>query len=252
MIVDVNITVSNDTPASSDNSNDSFDNFVSNDTNDTEEEAEDSAENTGNTLDPVNPVASSPDGKSEDAKSEAGDGGSESIAVLTTRLTSDHHLIATLSISGVMGADVAVFPASVTGHSQENNNNATPDSAGGNIYTVSNVTSSAGSAGSYPAVSSSTASSDNAEKPDSLRLNFENEEDYIEAINKLQKKKSFSNEQQKIKPNTKNQNTKKVIEEIKEVAEYQEEQKKTKQKKDNKDEDDLTKGGRIMIFNMGK
>ena len=80
------------------------------------------------------------------------------------------------------------------------------------------------------------------------------EEDETEKIKKykLQKKKSFSNEQQKIKPNTKNQNTKKVIEEIKEVAEYQEEQKKTKKKQDNKDEDDLTKGGRIMIFNMGK
>ena len=80
------------------------------------------------------------------------------------------------------------------------------------------------------------------------------EEDETEKIKKykLQKKKSFSNEQQKIKPNTKNQNTKKVIEEIKEVAEYQEEQKKIKKKQDNKDEDDLTKGGRIMVFNMGK
>ena len=69
---------------------------------------------------------------------------------------------------------------------------------------------------------------------------------------KLQKKKSFSNEQQKIKPNTKNENTKKAIEEIKEVIEYEEEQKKTNIKPLNKNEDDLTKGGRIMIFNMGK
>ena len=69
---------------------------------------------------------------------------------------------------------------------------------------------------------------------------------------KLQKKKSFSNEQQKIKPNTKNENTKKAIEEIKEVAEFEEEQKKANKNKTNKDEDDLTKGGRIMVFNMGK
>ena len=80
------------------------------------------------------------------------------------------------------------------------------------------------------------------------------EEDETEKIKKykLQKKKSFSNEQQKIKPNTKNENTKKAIEEIKEVIEYEEEQKKTNIKPLNKDEDDLTKGGRIMIFNMGK
>ena len=80
------------------------------------------------------------------------------------------------------------------------------------------------------------------------------EEDEKEKIKKykLQKKKSFSNEQQKIKPNTKNENTKKAIEEIKEVIEYEEEQKKTNIKPLNKDEDDLTKGGRIMIFNMGK
>ena len=80
------------------------------------------------------------------------------------------------------------------------------------------------------------------------------EEDEAEKIKKykLQKKKSFSNEQQKIKPNTKNENTKKAIEEIKEVIEYEEEQKKTNIKPLNKDEDDLTKGGRIMIFNMGK
>jgi hypothetical protein len=80
------------------------------------------------------------------------------------------------------------------------------------------------------------------------------DEDEAEKIKKykLQKKKSFSNEQQKIKPNTKNENTKKAIEEIKEVIEYEEEQKKTNIKPLNKDEDDLTKGGRIMIFNMGK
>ena len=80
------------------------------------------------------------------------------------------------------------------------------------------------------------------------------EEDEVEKIKKykLQKKKSFSNEQQKIKPNTKNENTKKAIEEIKEVIEYEEEQKKTNIKPLNKNEDDLTKGGRIMIFNMGK
>ena len=80
------------------------------------------------------------------------------------------------------------------------------------------------------------------------------EEDEEEKIKKykLQKKKSFSNEQQKIKPNTKNENTKKAIEEIKEVAEFEEEQKKANKNKTNKDEDDLTKGGRIMVFNMGK
>ena len=80
------------------------------------------------------------------------------------------------------------------------------------------------------------------------------DEDEKEKIKKykLQKKKSFSNEQQKIKPNTKNENTKKAIEEIKEVIEYEEEQKKTNIKPLNKDEYDLTKGGRIMIFNMGK
>ena len=80
------------------------------------------------------------------------------------------------------------------------------------------------------------------------------EEDEAQKIKKykLQKKKSFSNEQQKIKPNTKNENTKKAIEEIKEVAEFEEEQKKTNKNKANKDEDDLTKGGRIMVFNMGK
>ena len=79
------------------------------------------------------------------------------------------------------------------------------------------------------------------------------EEDEEEKIKKykLQKKKSFSNEQQKIKPNTKSQNTKTALNEIKEVKEFEEEQKKNI-KKQNKDEDDLTKGGRIMVFNMGK
>ena len=79
----------------------------------------------------------------------------------------------------------------------------------------------------------------------------ENEEEKIKKY-KLQKKKSFSNEQQRIKPNTKNVNTKKVMNEIKEVIEYEEKQKKNIKKLSNKDEDDLTKGGRIMIFNMGK
>ena len=79
----------------------------------------------------------------------------------------------------------------------------------------------------------------------------ENEEEKIKKY-KLQKKKSFSNEQQRIKQNTKNVNTKKVMNEIKEVIEYEEEQKKNIKKPSNKDEDDLTKGGRIMIFNMGK
>ena len=79
----------------------------------------------------------------------------------------------------------------------------------------------------------------------------ENEEEKIKKY-KLQKKKSFSNEQQRIKPNTENINTKKVMNEIKEVIEYKEEQKKNIKKPSNKDEDDLTKGGRIMIFNMGK
>ena len=67
---------------------------------------------------------------------------------------------------------------------------------------------------------------------------------------KLQKKKSFSNEQQKIKPTTKNVNAKTALNEIKEVKELEEEQKKSSNKKPNKDEDDLTKGGRIMVFNF--
>ena len=79
----------------------------------------------------------------------------------------------------------------------------------------------------------------------------ENEEQKIKKY-KLQKKKSFSNEQQKIKPNTKHTNTKTFMNEIKEVIEYKEEQKKSNKKISNKDEDDLTKGGRIMIFDMGK
>ena len=78
----------------------------------------------------------------------------------------------------------------------------------------------------------------------------ENEEEKIKKY-KIQKKKSFSNEQQKIKQNTKSQNTKKVLNQIKEVKEFEEEQ-MNNIKKQNKDEDDLTKGGRIMIFNMGK
>ncbi len=78
----------------------------------------------------------------------------------------------------------------------------------------------------------------------------ENEEEKIKKY-KIQKKKSFSNEQQKIKQNTKSQNTKKVLNQIKEIKEFEEEQ-MNNIKKQNKDEDDLTKGGRIMIFNMGK
>ena len=72
-----------------------------------------------------------------------------------------------------MGADVAVFP-SVTGHSQDNavpGNTTAPDSNGGNIYTVSNTASSPVS-----------ADTDNAEKPDSLLLNFENEEGIVESV----------------------------------------------------------------------
>ena len=67
---------------------------------------------------------------------------------------------------------------------------------------------------------------------------------------KLQKKKSFSNEQQKITQNTKNINTKKALNEIKEVKELEEEKINNSNKKPNKDEDDLTKGGRIMVFNF--
>ena len=42
----------------------------------------------------------------------------------------------------------------------------------------------------------------------------------------------------------------KDLNEIKEVKEIEEEQMKTTAKKPNKDEDDLTKGGRIMVFNF--
>ena len=108
---------------------------------------------------------------------------SESIAILTTRLTSDHHLIATLSISGIMGADVAVFP-NTTGPNATGSDEVTasgPDevtSDGGNIYTVSNVPNTLGtgssSGGSYDTVSEN--------KPDSLLLNFENEEGVVESV----------------------------------------------------------------------
>ena len=77
----------------------------------------------------------------------------------------------------------------------------------------------------------------------------ETEEEKIKRY-KLQKKKSFSNEQQKIKSNTKNVNTKIALNEIKEVNEIEEEKKKNSSKKPNKDEDDLTKGGRIMVFDF--
>ena len=77
-----------------------------------------------------------------------------------------------------------------------------------------------------------------------------NEEEKIKQY-KLQKKKSFSNEQQKIKPSEKNTtHTKTVLNEIKEVKEIEEEKMKNTIKKPNKDEDDLTKGGRIMVFNF--
>ena len=69
---------------------------------------------------------------------------------------------------------------------------------------------------------------------------------------KLQKRKSLSGEQIKITENTKNKNTKKALNEIKEVKEIEEEQIKNTAKKPNKDEDDLTKGGRIMVFNFCK
>ena len=77
------------------------------------------------------------------------------------------------------------------------------------------------------------------------------EEDEKEKINT---KKSFNNEQQKIKSDTNNENTKKEKEEIKEVIKCKEVKKKDNIKPINKEkeEDDPTKGGRIMIFNMGK
>ena len=67
---------------------------------------------------------------------------------------------------------------------------------------------------------------------------------------KLQKRKSLSNEQQKIKPTTTNEHAKTALNEIKEVKEIEEEKAKNNNKKPNKDEDDLTKGGRIMVFNF--
>ncbi len=67
---------------------------------------------------------------------------------------------------------------------------------------------------------------------------------------KLQKRKSLSNEQLKIKPTTTNEHAKTALNEIKEVKEIEEEKAKNNNKKPNKDEDDLTKGGRIMVFNF--
>ena len=67
---------------------------------------------------------------------------------------------------------------------------------------------------------------------------------------KLQKRKSLRNEQLKIKLTTTNENAKTALNEIKEVKEIEEEQSKSNTKKPNKDEDDLTKGGRIMVFNF--
>ena len=84
----------------------------------------------GNT---VAPVPSGPDEDNNTNNTNNPDD-SESIAILTTRLTSDHHLIATLSISGIMGADVAVFP-NTTGPNATGSDEVT--STGGNIYTVS-------------------------------------------------------------------------------------------------------------------
>ena len=76
-----------------------------------------------------------------------------------------------------------------------------------------------------------------------------NEEQKVKQY-KLQKRKSLSGEQIKIKENTKNKNTKTAINEIKEVKEIEEEKKKNTTKKPNKDEDDITKGGRVMVFNF--
>ena len=73
-----------------------------------------------------------------------------------------------------------------------------------------------------------------------LNEDAETEEEKIKKY-KLQKKKSFSNEQQKIKPNTKNVNTKTALNEIKEVKEIEESQMKNNTKKPNKDEDDFIK-----------
>ena len=67
---------------------------------------------------------------------------------------------------------------------------------------------------------------------------------------KFQKRKSLSNEQIQIKESTTNNNAKTALNEIKEVKEIEEDKKKNSNKKPNKDEDDLTKGGRIMVFNF--
>ena len=118
-------------------------------------------------------MASGPDTPSEAA--------SESVAILTTRLTSDHHLIATLSISGVMGADVAVFP-NITNATASGKVVASDEvtSAGGNIYTVSNVPNTLDTGGSYAGSDGSSPISE--DKPDSLLLNFENEEGVVESV----------------------------------------------------------------------
>ena len=84
-----------------------------------------------------------------------------------------------LSISGIMGADVAVFP-NTTGSDEVTASG--PDeftSAGGNIYTVSN---NAGSSGGSSASDGSSPVSDDVDKPDSLLLNFENEEGVVESV----------------------------------------------------------------------
>ena len=175
------MAVSNDTPASSENDNeesesDSFDSFVSHDTNDTEKEAdtEDSAEDTadsGNTVAPVAPVPSGPDEENNDntPNNENNDNNpnnpndSESIAVLTTRLTSDHHLIATLSISDVLGADVMFFPPAETinGNADNNGGEGSADLAG---------------------VTSQDLVPPHLHNPDALLLNFENEEGVVESV----------------------------------------------------------------------
>ena len=76
-----------------------------------------------------------------------------------------------------------------------------------------------------------------------------NEEQKVKQY-KLQKRKSLSGEQIKIKENNKNKNTKTAINEIKEVKKIEEEKKKNTTKKPNKDEEDITKGGRVMVFNF--
>ena len=77
----------------------------------------------------------------------------------------------------------------------------------------------------------------------------QNEEEKIKKY-KFQKRKSLSNEQIQIKESTTNNNAKTALNEIKEVKEIEEDKKKNSSKKPNKDEDDLTKGGRIMVFNF--